>query len=100
MYVCMHACVHVCMYVCMHACVHACMHALCMLVRTYVCMYVCLYVYIVHYFKTCAVDFCKRLSGGGPSQPEKVDGVEHPMWGVSSASPLGAGRRSLTGSGG
>ena len=63
-------------------------------------IYVCTYVYIVHYFKTCAVEFCKRLSGGGPSQPEKVDGVEHPMWGVSSASPLAAGRASLTGLGG
>lgn len=39
------------------------------------------------------------ISTGGPSQPEKVDGVEHPMWGVSSASPLSAGRASLTGLG-
>ena len=64
----------------------------------YVCMYI--YIYIVHNFKTGAVEFCKRLSGGGPSQPEKVDGGEHPMWGVSSASPLSAGRASLTGLGG
>lgn len=39
------------------------------------------------------------ISTGGPSQPEKVDGGEHPMWGVSSASPLAAGRASLTGLG-
>ena len=44
--------------------------------------------------------FREPLLGGGPSQPEKVDGGEHPMWIVSSTSPLGAGRTSFTGSGG
>merc|ERR1712151_80197 len=39
------------------------------------------------------------ISNGGDSQPDKNRGGEHPMWIVSSKSPLGCARDSLTGSG-
>jgi len=39
------------------------------------------------------------ISNGGHSQPQKFNGGEHPMWLVTSKSPLMTGRESLTGSG-
>ena len=39
------------------------------------------------------------ITTGEPSQVEKVNGGEHPMWLVSSASRQGAGRKAFTGSG-
>jgi len=39
------------------------------------------------------------VSNGKPSQPDKYHGGEHPMWLISSNTPLTAGRDSFTGSG-